>query len=230
MAKSRTMIKADICTSDAFLDMSHSAQALYFQLNVNADAQGVVSNPTRLLRGSGFDAAHLLELEQNGFVTALETAHAKLVIILHWWEMNKKDAINWVGSSYQNVLSEHICTLEKGRTYILKSDLPEGYELTGHEGELRTIEQAKRSPDCAQTETRLESVLRGKEEGKKREQTKGEKSLKEPKEKEERKAATVSQCPKCRRDASVIHEADGSTLFDCPSCGLFTIDANGEVV
>lgn len=213
MAKSRTMIKADICTSDTFLDMSHSAQALYFQLNLAADAQGVVANPKRILRVSGFELSHLNELENNGFVVIIDAQSFRLVVVAHWWEMNTRDSHNWTPSSFQNDLENQLCTIENGRTYVLKSKLGSEYTLAGNSGEVIGIEQAKQVPVYSQTENRLEPVF----------------NLNKRKEKKERKepAAQVSTCPRCSGFASASKDADGSTLFDCPACGLFRVTENG---
>lgn len=212
MAKSRTMIKADICTSDGFLDMSHSAQALYFQLNLAADAQGVVTNSKRILRISGFDDDHLSELERSGYVIFLDAARLRLVVIAHWWEMNTKDSHNWAASSYQSELKTHLCTIENGRTYVLKSKLGANYALTEQTGEVTGIYQAKLIPVCDQSENRLEPVF----------------NLNKRKERKE-PPAQVSACPRCSGSASSSLNADGSTLFDCPSCGLFQVPENGEL-
>ena len=44
VAKKR-MFNVDIVGSDAFLDLPHTSQALYFQLGMRADDDGFVGNP-----------------------------------------------------------------------------------------------------------------------------------------------------------------------------------------
>ena len=55
MARTKTCIGSDVVRSDAFLSLSHEAQALYFQLNLEADGYGVVTSAAMLMRGCGFD-------------------------------------------------------------------------------------------------------------------------------------------------------------------------------
>lgn len=230
MAKSKTMFSADICTSDAFLDMSHSAQALYLQLNVSADSQGVVSNVRRVLRSGDYAEEHLNELKESGFIIEIDALTVRLVVVSHWWEMNKLDRRNFFQSQHQTELNAQVCTIEEGRTYRLKTMLSEGYVLSGHEGKIPGIEQAIRSPDCHQTGSRLEPVSNKEINNKVEIEGNNHNKIVINKEKEIECAAAVSQCPQCHKDASVSSEADSSTLFDCPSCGIFTVDANGEVV
>ena len=52
MAKKR-MFNVDIVGSDAFLDLPHTAQALYFQLGMRADDDGFVGNPKTIQRIAG---------------------------------------------------------------------------------------------------------------------------------------------------------------------------------
>lgn len=231
MAKSRTMIKTDTCTSDVFLDMSHSAQALYLQLNVSADSQGVVSNVRRVMRGGDFKEEHLNELLASGFVIELAASSVRLVVIAHWWEMNRIDKHNFYQSQHQTELVNQVCTIGEGRIYQLKSSLSDAHVLTGHEGKIPTIEQAIRQPVCNQSGSSLLPVLNKETNNKVEVETNNLKEIEKNKKKEtEGAAAHVANCPICHGQASVSSELDGSTLFDCHKCGLFTIDANGEIV
>lgn len=230
MAKSKTMFSADICTSDAFLDMSHSAQALYLQLNVSADSQGVVSNVRRVLRSGDYAEEHLNELKDAGFIIEIDALTVRLVAISHWWDMNKLDMRNFFQSQHQTELNAQVCTIGEGRTYQLKAMLSEGYVLSGNEGKIPGIEQAIRSPDCYQTGSRLEPVLNKETNNKVEVEGNNHNKIEKNKEKEIECTATVSQCPRCSGDASIVSNPDGSMLFDCPTCGVFTVDANGEEV
>lgn len=96
MAKTKTIMKRDICCSDAFLDLSHSAQALYLQLNLNADSQGVVCNVRSVLRGGLFEEEHLTELIEGGYVLELEHERLRLLVVSHWWHMNTIDRRNFL--------------------------------------------------------------------------------------------------------------------------------------
>lgn len=46
----RRMFSLDVVDTDRFLDMSASAQALYFHLGMRADDDGFVSSPRKIAR------------------------------------------------------------------------------------------------------------------------------------------------------------------------------------
>ena len=52
MAKKR-MFSKDIVQSDVFLSMPTSSQLLYFQLGMNADDDGFVNSPKKIIRMTG---------------------------------------------------------------------------------------------------------------------------------------------------------------------------------
>lgn len=89
MARTKTCISSDVVRSDAFLSLSHEAQALYFQLNLEADGYGVVTSTAMLMRGCGFDPAALSELEESEFIIPLATeSGSPMKVVRHWWEHN----------------------------------------------------------------------------------------------------------------------------------------------
>ncbi len=49
----RRMFNKELVSTDKFLDMPISTQALFFHLGMNADDEGFVSSPKRILRGIG---------------------------------------------------------------------------------------------------------------------------------------------------------------------------------
>lgn len=80
MANKR-MINTAICASDAFLDMPTSTQALYLQLNLKADDDGLVGNPKSITRMVGAAEDDLKLLIAKGFVLAFDTG---VIVIKHW--------------------------------------------------------------------------------------------------------------------------------------------------
>lgn len=80
MANKR-MINIAICTSDAFLDMPTSTQALYLQLNLKADDDGFVGNPKSVTRMIGAAEDDLKLLIAKGFVLTFDTG---VIVIKHW--------------------------------------------------------------------------------------------------------------------------------------------------
>ena len=89
MAKKR-MFNVDIVGSDAFLDLPHTAQALYFQLGMRADDDGFVGNPKTIQRMSGTKASDLELLVKKRFLLQFPSG----VIVIKHWKINndiKKD-------------------------------------------------------------------------------------------------------------------------------------------
>ena len=89
MAKKR-MFNIDIVGSDAFLDLPHTAQALYFQLGMRADDDGFVGNPKTIQRIAGTKASDLELLVKKRFLLQFPSG----VIVIKHWKINndiKKD-------------------------------------------------------------------------------------------------------------------------------------------
>lgn len=80
MAKKR-MFNVDIVGSDAFLDMPHTAQALYFQLGMRADDDGFVGNPKTVQRIAGTKASDIELLVKKRFLLQFQSG---VVVIKHW--------------------------------------------------------------------------------------------------------------------------------------------------
>jgi hypothetical protein len=79
MANKR-MFSKDVVRTDRFLDMSLSAQALYFHLCMDADARGFVS-PKSIMRMINASQGDLSMLAQRGFVIPFESG---VLVITHW--------------------------------------------------------------------------------------------------------------------------------------------------
>jgi DnaD/phage-associated family protein len=77
----RRMFAKTIIDSDAFLDMSLSAQALYFHLSMRGDDEGFVNNPKKIQRmiGASDDDAKILVAKK--FIIPFESG---IVVIKHW--------------------------------------------------------------------------------------------------------------------------------------------------
>ena len=72
----------DICDSDAFVDMTPSAQALYFQLCLRADDDGFINKVKRTTRDVGCSYDDPSELISNRFVLSFEDSD--VIVIKHW--------------------------------------------------------------------------------------------------------------------------------------------------
>lgn len=78
---SHRMFTNTITDSDLFLEMSLSAQALYFHLGLHADDDGFVSSPKRIARSIGCNEDDLKLLIAKGFVICFDSG---IIVITHW--------------------------------------------------------------------------------------------------------------------------------------------------
>ena len=104
MAERRMFAKA-ITESDAFLEMPSSSQSLYFHLSMNADDDGFVGSPKRIIRMINCSEDDLKILIGKRFVLWFESG----VVAIKHWKMNnliRKDRYQ------KTVYQEELKTLE----------------------------------------------------------------------------------------------------------------------
>ena len=77
----RRMFAKTIIDSDAFLDMPHSTQLLYFHLSMRADDDGFINNPKKIQRMVGCGDDDLRILIAKNFIIPFESG---VVVIKHW--------------------------------------------------------------------------------------------------------------------------------------------------
>ncbi len=75
------MFSKQITNSDAFTDMPVSSQLLYFHLNMEADDDGFVSNPKRIMRMLNVGDDDIKILLAKRFLLSFESG---VVVIKHW--------------------------------------------------------------------------------------------------------------------------------------------------
>lgn len=80
MAQKR-MFSLQVTDTDKFLDMSSSAQALYFHLGMHGDDDGFVSSPKKIARAAGSNDDDLKLLAAKGFIIPFESG---VVVITDW--------------------------------------------------------------------------------------------------------------------------------------------------
>lgn len=87
----RRMFAKTIIDSDAFLEMSATAQLLYFHLSMRADDDGFVNKPKSIMRMCGSSESDINELYARKFIIPFESG---IVVIKHWKIHNyiRKDA------------------------------------------------------------------------------------------------------------------------------------------
>lgn len=105
----RRMFAKSIIDSDAFLDMPISTQCLYFHLGINADDDGFVGNPKRILRTAGAADDDLKLLVAKNFLIPFKTG---VCAITHWNIHNyiQKDRYK----STMHVVESQTLSLENG--------------------------------------------------------------------------------------------------------------------
>ena len=77
----RRMFAKTIIDSDAFLDMPHSTQLLYFHLSMRADDEGFLNNPRKISKTIGASEDDMKILLAKKFVLAFESG---IIVIKHW--------------------------------------------------------------------------------------------------------------------------------------------------
>ena len=100
------MFSKHITTSDAFMEMPTSSQLLYFHLNMEADDEGFVGNPKRVVRMIGSNEDDLKILLAKRFLLAFESG---VVVIKHWLIHNTIRMDRFNPTNYQK---------EKGSLYL----------------------------------------------------------------------------------------------------------------
>lgn len=86
MADRRMIHRAVIC-SDEFIEMSYEAQALFFQLQIEADGYGLLSSVKKILRTIGVKESALQELIGAGFVLSFGNG---VIALTHWNVANSR--------------------------------------------------------------------------------------------------------------------------------------------
>jgi hypothetical protein len=94
----RRMFAKTIIDSDAFLDMPHSTQLLYFHLSMRADDDGFINNPKKIQRmvGCGDDDLKLLIVKK--FIIPFDSG---IVVIKHWRVHNYIQQDRYKATVYQ---------------------------------------------------------------------------------------------------------------------------------
>lgn len=77
---SKRMFSIRVIDSDDFMDMSATAQLLYFHLALRADDDGFVGNPKTIMRMIGGNIADMQQLIQREYIIAFSDS---VVVIRH---------------------------------------------------------------------------------------------------------------------------------------------------
>ena len=83
MAKKR-MFSLEVVDTDDFLSMPSGAQALYFQLGMHGDDDGIVASPQKIMRAARCRKADMEKLISRGYIIPFDSG----VIAIRDWRIN----------------------------------------------------------------------------------------------------------------------------------------------
>jgi len=126
MAERRCFSK-EILGSDAFLELKPSAQALYIQLNMNADDDGVINNTKSIMQITNSKPDDLTELVNARFI--FQFKDLGVVVIKHWWVHNNKRADRYKPTKYEEIF-ERICLKDNKIYTYLETWQPNGNQMS----------------------------------------------------------------------------------------------------
>lgn len=156
MANKR-MFSKDITSSDAFLDMPVSTQAFYFHLGMEADDDGFIGNPRRVMRNVGVSDDDLKILLAKRFLLQFPSG---VVVVKHHRINNKWDSYNCKRTLYLEELSQ--LNIKENKAYTL--DKQQGVPVQT-ENRLKTVSRIEENRiDTSEPEVRVESFIPGGEE------------------------------------------------------------------
>lgn len=194
MPKARTCLASAVVCSDGFLGLPKGSQALYLQMSLNADSNGILSGVRSLIRQADATPEDFEALADAGYL--LEVGGEW--VISHWWVSNVKS-----------------------KTYAATCKLIDdgllGFEGKPYSSRYSALTESR--PDEA-TNTSKDNPSEGNI-NQLNQISKQEKPI---------QGVQTDACPRCRETAFVERDALGMLKVDCPRCGFFTIDDNGEII
>ena len=109
---SKRMFATAILRSDNFCDLPFPAQALYVQLNLAADDDGIVGSAKTLIRSLGIQKKNLELLCDTGYILRLSDG---VYAITHWHVHNNIRCDRYTESYYQKEVAK--LKISKNKTY-----------------------------------------------------------------------------------------------------------------
>ena len=115
MAQKR-MFSREITESDSFLDLSLSAQSLYFHACLAADDEGFISSGKRIARAIGATETDIAELVQGGFL--IPFPDSGVFVAAHFWVNNTLRSDRFHETVYQ--AERKLLELNENKVYQLR--------------------------------------------------------------------------------------------------------------
>jgi len=115
----KRMLSKHIIKSDQFLDMPASTQALYFHLCMEADDDGIVSNPRLVMRQCSCTADDIHLLLAKKFVLQFKSG---VLVIKHWLIHNTIQSDRYTPSTYTE--ERNSLLIKENRAYSFSEGTP----------------------------------------------------------------------------------------------------------
>lgn len=112
----RRMFSKTIINSDLFLDLPSSAQNLYFHLSLNADDEGFVNSPKKIMKYVNSQIEDMELLVENGFIKKFDSG---IVVIIHWKLHNYIQKDRFKATIYQKEKQQLVLVEKK---YVMKDE------------------------------------------------------------------------------------------------------------
>lgn len=112
----RRMFSKTIINSDLFLDLPSSAQNLYFHLSLNADDEGFVNSPKKIMKYVNSQIEDMELLVENGFIKKFDSG---IVVIIHWNLHNYIQKDRFKATIYQKEKQQLVLV---GKKYVMKDE------------------------------------------------------------------------------------------------------------
>lgn len=117
MAQKR-MFSLQVVDTDKFMDMSASAQALYFHLGMHGDDDGFVSSPRKIARAAGCNDDDMRLLAAKGFIIPMDSG----VVVITDWKLNNTIKVDrYTPTIYQE--EKALLHVETTGRYIVGTDM-----------------------------------------------------------------------------------------------------------
>ena len=141
----RRMFSCKITSSDDFKMMSLAAQALYFQLGMEADDDGFVNNAVSIARSIGAGTEAIEEIISNRFAIRM---NKKLLVIKHWKINNYIQKDRYHETAYKQY--KDLLVLKDNDSYTEKDKSDTRWSADGY----------KMDTDCVQNVSKMDTEVR----------------------------------------------------------------------
>lgn len=145
MAQKR-MFSREITDSDSFLDLSLSAQCLYFHACLSADDEGFISAGKRIARSIGATERELDELVESGFLILFP--ESGVYVAAHFWVNNTLRSDRFHETVYQTERKQ--LELNENKVYQLRKPNGNQTETSGQPDDTAdkdSIDKSKREKE-----------------------------------------------------------------------------------